>query len=128
MEGSVTLTTLRMAISLRAVEPGLMHHSGRGSQYANTAKRTCSRPMASMLACRPKAIRGTTRPNESFMKTLKYEGLRSEYRDLVETHASIREFSSPAFAAPLVSRPNGSCDKLSGVHGQGSVGSWPQAG
>ena len=35
MEDSLTLTALRMALSRRAVEPGLVHHSDRGSQYAS---------------------------------------------------------------------------------------------
>ena len=33
MEDSLTLTALRMALARRAVEPGLVHHSDRGSQY-----------------------------------------------------------------------------------------------
>ena len=35
MEDALTLTALRMALSRRAVEPGLVHHSDRGSQYAS---------------------------------------------------------------------------------------------
>ena len=34
MEDSLTLSALRMALSRRMVEPGLVHHSDRGSQYA----------------------------------------------------------------------------------------------
>jgi len=37
MEDSLTLTALRRALSRRAVEPGLVHHSDRGSQYASNA-------------------------------------------------------------------------------------------
>ena len=36
MEDSLTLTALRMALSHRAVQAGLVHHSDRGSQYAST--------------------------------------------------------------------------------------------
>ena len=35
MEDDLTLTALRMALSRRTVEPGLVHHSDRGSQYAS---------------------------------------------------------------------------------------------
>jgi len=35
MEDELTLTALRMALSRRTVEPGLVHHSDRGSQYAS---------------------------------------------------------------------------------------------
>jgi transposase InsO family protein len=35
MEDELTLSALRMALSRRVVEPGLVHHSDRGSQYAS---------------------------------------------------------------------------------------------
>ena len=35
MEDSFTLTALRMALARRAIEPGLVHHSDRDSQYAS---------------------------------------------------------------------------------------------
>jgi len=35
MEDDLTLDALRMALSRRVVEPGLVHHSDRGSQYAS---------------------------------------------------------------------------------------------
>jgi putative transposase len=35
MENDLTLSALRMALSRRMVEPGLVHHSDRGSQYAS---------------------------------------------------------------------------------------------
>lgn len=35
MEDSLTLSALQMALSRRVVEPGLVHHSDRGSQYAS---------------------------------------------------------------------------------------------
>jgi transposase InsO family protein len=36
LEDELTLAALRMAISRRDVQPGLVHHSDRGSQYAST--------------------------------------------------------------------------------------------
>jgi hypothetical protein len=35
IEDELTLTALRMALSRRSIQPGLVHHSDRGSQYAN---------------------------------------------------------------------------------------------
>jgi len=35
MEDGLTLTALRMALSRRSIQPGLVHHSDRGSQYAS---------------------------------------------------------------------------------------------
>jgi transposase InsO family protein len=35
MEDELALTALRMALSRRVVEVGLVHHSDRGSQYAS---------------------------------------------------------------------------------------------
>jgi transposase InsO family protein len=35
LEEELTLSALRMALSRRVVEPGLVHHSDRGSQYAS---------------------------------------------------------------------------------------------
>ena len=66
MEDSLTLTALRMALARRDSpghgEPGLVHHSDRGSQYASNDYTDCSKPTASRSACRAKATRGTTRP------------------------------------------------------------------
>ena len=35
MEDELTLTALRMALKHRGIQPGLVHHSDRGSQYAS---------------------------------------------------------------------------------------------
>jgi putative transposase len=93
MEDELTMTALRMALSRRAVEAGLVHHSDRGSQYA-------SHDYTDLLATNGIAISMSRKGNpwdnaacESFMKTLKYEEvLRNEYRDLAEARASIAEF------------------------------------
>jgi len=93
MEAELTLTALRMALAHRTFQPGLVHHSDRGSQYA-------SREYTELLASHQIAISMSRKGNpwdnatcESFMKTLKYEEvLRNEYRDLAAARASIREF------------------------------------
>jgi len=93
LEDELTLTALRMALSRRSTQPGLVHHSDRGSQYA-------SREYTDLLKANHIDISMSRKGNpwdnaacESFMKTLKYEEvLRNEYRDLAEARASIREF------------------------------------
>lgn len=93
MEDSLTLTALRMALSRRAVEAGLVHHSDRGSQYASTDYTDLLQSNGIEISMSRKGNPWDNAACESFMKTLKYEEvLRNEYRDLAEARASIREF------------------------------------
>jgi putative transposase len=93
MEDSLTLTALRMALSHRAVEAGLVHHSDRGSQYASTDYTDLLQANGIEISMSRKGNPWDNAACESFMKTLKYEEvLRNEYRDLAEARASIREF------------------------------------
>jgi transposase InsO family protein len=93
LEDELPLAALDMALARRSVQPGLVHHSDRGSQYA-------SKDYTDRLKVHQIAISMSRKGNpwdnaacESFMKTLKYEEvLRNEYRDLAEARASIREF------------------------------------
>jgi transposase InsO family protein len=93
IEDSLTLTALHMALSHRAIETGLVHHSDRGSQYASTSYTDLLQANGIEISMSRKGNPWDNAACESFMKTLKYEEvLRSEYRDLAEAHASIREF------------------------------------
>ena len=93
MEDSLTLTALRMALAHRAVEPGLVHHSDRGSQYASNDYTDLLKANDIEISMSRKGNPWDNAACESFMKTLKYEEvLRNEYRDLAEARASIREF------------------------------------
>jgi len=93
MEDSLTLTALRMALERRAVEPGLVHHSDRGSQYASKDYTDLLKTNGVEISMSRKGNPWDNAACESFMKTLKYEEvLRNEYRDLAEARASIREF------------------------------------
>jgi transposase InsO family protein len=93
LESDLAVDALRMAINRGRVEPGLVHHSDRGSQYA-------SRVYTDLLADRGIGISMSRRGNpydnakaESFMKTLKYEEVyRSEYRDIGDARRCIRRF------------------------------------
>ncbi len=93
MEDSLTLTALRMALARRAVEPGLVHHSDRGSQYASKDYTDLLKANGIEISMSRKGNPWDNAACESFMKTLKYEEvLRNEYRDLADARASIREF------------------------------------
>ena len=93
MEDSLTLTALRMALSRRVVEAGLIHHSDRGSQYASNDYTDLLKTNGIAISMSRKGNPWDNAACESFMKTLKYEEvLRNEYRDLAEARASIREF------------------------------------
>jgi putative transposase len=93
LEGELTLTALRMALSQRATQPGLVHHSDRGSQYASTDYTDLLKAHGIDISMSRKANPWDNAACESFMKSLKYEEvLRNEYRDLGEARHSIVRF------------------------------------
>ena len=93
MEDELTLAALRMAIKRRNIQPGLVHHSDRGSQYASNGYTDLLKSHGIEISMSRKGNPWDNAACESFMKTLKYEEvLRNEYRDLPEARASIVEF------------------------------------
>jgi transposase InsO family protein len=93
LEDSLTLAALRMALARRVIQPGLIHHSDRGSQYASTDYTDLLKANGIEISMSRKGNPWDNAACESFMKTLKYEEVhRSEYRDLAEARASIAEF------------------------------------
>ena len=93
MEDDLTVAALRMALSRRVVQPGLVHHSDRGSPYASHEYTDLLKAHAIDISMSRKGNPWDNASCESFMKTLKYEEvLRNDYRDLVEARASIAEF------------------------------------
>lgn len=93
LEDDLTLSALRMALARRTVEPGLVHHSDRGVQYASTDYTDLLKDHGITISMSRKGNPWDNAACESFMKTLKYEEVhRNEYRDLAEARASIREF------------------------------------
>ena len=93
MEDSLTLAALRMALSRRVIQPGLVHHSDRGSQYASNDYTDLLKANGIDISMSRKGNPWDNAACESFMKTLKYEEvLRNDYRDLAEARASIAEF------------------------------------
>jgi transposase InsO family protein len=93
MEDELTLTALRMALSRRVVQAGLVHHSDRGSQYASNEYTDLLKANGIDISMSRKGNPWDNAACESFMKTLKYEEVhRNEYRDLADARASIAEF------------------------------------
>jgi putative transposase len=93
LETTLVLDALRMALNQRCPRPGLVHHSDQGVQYASgDYTKELERHGISISMSR----RGNVYDNamaESFIKTLKYEEVyRTEYRDLEEAKASMKEF------------------------------------
>ena len=75
------------------VEPGLVHHSDRGSQYASGDYTDLLKENGIVISMSRKGNPWDNAACESFMKTLKYEEVhRNEYRDLAEARSAIREF------------------------------------
>ena len=93
LEDRLTLTALQMAIRRRNIQPGLVHHSDRGSQYASNHYTDLLKTHGIQISMSRKGNPWDNAACESFMKTLKYEEvLRNEYRDLAEARSSIHEF------------------------------------
>jgi putative transposase len=93
MEDDLTLSALTMALSQRVVEPGLVHHSDRGSQYASGDYTDLLKANGIEISMSRKANPWDNAACESFMKTLKSEEVhRNEYRDLAEVRSEIRVF------------------------------------
>jgi transposase InsO family protein len=93
LEDELTLGALRMALSRRIVQPGLVHHSDRGTQYASSDYTHLLADHGITISMSRKGNPWDNAACESFMKTLKYEEVyRNEYRDLAAARASIREF------------------------------------
>ncbi len=93
LEDDLTLAALRMALARRRVQPGLVHHSDRGSQYASNDYTGLLKAQGIEISMSRKANPWDNAACESFMKTLKYEEvLRNEYRDLAEALTAIPAF------------------------------------
>ncbi len=93
LEDELTLAALRMALSHRSLQAGLVHHSDRGSQYASNDYTNLLKAHQIDISMSRKAHPWDNAACESFMKTLKYEEVhRNEYRDRSEAREAIRQF------------------------------------
>jgi putative transposase len=93
LEAGLAVSALSMALRQRRPEPGLVHHSDRGVQYASHEYTDLLKQNGAQISMSRKGNPYDNATCESFMKTLKYEEVyRSEYRDLADAYAQIGEF------------------------------------
>ena len=82
-----------MALSMRTVLSGWIHHSDRGVQYASTNDTQTLKDHGIKISRSRKANPWDHAACESFMKTLKYEEVyRTEYRNLAHARSAVGEF------------------------------------
>jgi transposase InsO family protein len=93
IDTNLTLAALDLALAARRVEPGLIHHSDRGVQYASSAY---VERLESIGARPSMSAKGNPYDNakaESFFKTLKREEVYlKDYRTFGEAEANIGQF------------------------------------
>jgi len=93
LEAELALAALRMALVERKPQPGLVHHSDRGVQYASAQYTEMLKQHQAQISMSRKGNPYDNAACESFMKTLKYEEVyRTEYRDFREARSGIGEF------------------------------------
>jgi transposase InsO family protein len=93
LEAGLAVTALEMAMRERNPQPGLVHHSDRGVQYASQEYTDLLKHHNAQISMSRKGNPYDNAACESFMKTLKYEEVyRNDYRDFLEARASIGEF------------------------------------
>lgn len=93
LEGELTLTALRMALSKRRFHPGLIHHSDRGVQYASTEYIDLLKEHEIRISMSRKGNPYDNARAESFIKTFKYEEVYLfEYQDMADAKDRIGHF------------------------------------
>jgi transposase InsO family protein len=93
LEASLAIAALRHALADRPIEPGMVHHSDRGVQYASKDYVALLESHGFLISMSRTGNPYDNAKAESFMKTLKCEEVYlHEYRDREEVHASIVHF------------------------------------
>jgi putative transposase len=93
LETELALGALHQALEQRRPEPGLVHHSDRGVQYASRTYTDLLRQHQIVISMSRKGNPYDNAYAESFMKTLKQEEVhRYEYRDMEEARQRIEQF------------------------------------
>jgi putative transposase len=104
IDTDLTLRALDMALSTRQVEPGLVHHSDRGVQYASCAYAERLESVGALVSMSAKGNPYDNAKAESFFKTLKRERVPSgqylkQYRTFAEAEANIGQFIEDVYNA-----------------------------
>jgi putative transposase len=93
LESSLAIAALQRALADRAVEPGMVHHSDRGVQYASNDYVALLESHGFLISMSRTGNPYDNAKAESFMKTLKCEEVYLQnYRDREEAYASIAHF------------------------------------
>jgi putative transposase len=93
IDTQLALAALRMALEIRTIEPGLMHHSDRGVQYAATDYVALLKEYKIQISMSRTGNPYDNAKAERFMRTLKYEEVyMNDYETLAEVLASVRHF------------------------------------
>jgi putative transposase len=93
LQSSLATEALMMALSSRSVEPGLVHHSDRGVQYASGEYTDLLKKNGILISMSRRGNPYDNAKAESFMKTLKMEEVYLyEYEDEAEARSRIRYF------------------------------------
>ena len=93
LEASLAVAALKRALADRSIEPGLMHHSDRGVQYASHDYVTLLEAHGFVISMSRTGNPYDNAKAESFMKTLKCEEVYLQnYRDREEAQTSIAHF------------------------------------
>ncbi|MCA1602940.1 MAG: IS3 family transposase [Acidobacteria bacterium] len=93
IDTQLALTALRMTLQTRTVQPGLMHHSDRGVQYASGDYVALLKEHKIQISMSRTGNPYDNAKAERFMRTLKYEEVyMNDYETLAEVLASVQHF------------------------------------
>lgn len=93
IDAQLTVEALEMALASREVSPGLIHHSDRGVQYANTAYVQRLESIGARVSMSAVGNPYDNAKAESFFKTLKTEEVYlKQYQSFAEAEANIQQF------------------------------------
>jgi transposase InsO family protein len=93
IDTQLTLTALQMALRTRSIQPGLIHHSDQGVQYAATDYIAVLHEHKIEISMSRTGNPYDNAKAERFMRTLKYEEIyMNDYETLTEVRASIEHF------------------------------------
>ena len=93
IDTQLTLAALQMALNTRTIQPGLIHHSDQGVQYAATDYVAVLQEHKIEISMSRTGNPYDNAKAERFMRTLKYEEIyMNDYETLAEVRASVEHF------------------------------------
>jgi transposase InsO family protein len=93
IDARLTIAALKQALQQRVIQPGLIHHSDRGVQYAAADYVNLLKEQQIQISMSRKGNPYDNAIAERFMRTLKYEEvLMNDYETLAEVRASVHRF------------------------------------